>query len=77
MSTVSPGMSARVAEAAEEKGIKYLRAPVSGSTQFAESAALTVLASGPDPATLWNHEGHGKRGIRLFRYKILIAFLLG
>jgi len=50
MSTVSPGMSARVAEAAEKKGIKYLRAPVSGSTQFAESAALTVLASGPKEA---------------------------
>ena len=50
MSTVSPGASARVAEKAREKGIAYLRAPVSGSTQFAESGRLTILASGPREA---------------------------
>jgi len=50
MSTVSPATSARVAEAAEKKGIQYLRAPVSGSTDSAASAALTILASGPREA---------------------------
>jgi 3-hydroxyisobutyrate dehydrogenase len=50
MSTVSPGVSARVAEKAREKGVAYLRAPVSGSTQFAEAGRLTILASGPREA---------------------------
>ena len=50
MSTVSPVMSARVSRAAEEKGIMYLRAPVSGSTEFAEAGTLTVLVSGPKKA---------------------------
>jgi 3-hydroxyisobutyrate dehydrogenase-like beta-hydroxyacid dehydrogenase len=50
MSTVSPVMSARVGGAAEEKGIKYLRAPVSGSTEFAEAGTLTIMASGPKEA---------------------------
>lgn len=47
MSTVSPAISERVAQAAFAKGVQYLRAPVSGSTATAQSAALTVLASGP------------------------------
>lgn len=46
MSTVSPGASARVAAAASDAGVAYLRAPVSGSTALAEAAKLTVLASG-------------------------------
>jgi 3-hydroxyisobutyrate dehydrogenase-like beta-hydroxyacid dehydrogenase len=50
MSTVSPIISARVSEVAEEKGIKYLRAPVSGSTEAAEKASLTIMASGPKDA---------------------------
>jgi len=50
MSTVSPGISARVAEKAREKSVAYLRAPVSGSTVFAESGRLTILASGPREA---------------------------
>lgn len=50
MSTVSPVMSARVNEAAEEKGIRYLRAPVSGSTEYAEAGTLTILVSGPEKA---------------------------
>jgi len=48
MSTVSPAVSARIAEIAEKKGIQYLRAPVSGSTESAVTAALTILASGPE-----------------------------
>ena len=47
MSTVSPGVSAELAEACAGQGVGYLRAPVSGSVAFAEAAKLTVLASGP------------------------------
>jgi 3-hydroxyisobutyrate dehydrogenase-like beta-hydroxyacid dehydrogenase len=50
MSTVSPIISARVSEGAKDKGIKYLRAPVSGSTEAAEKASLTIMASGPKDA---------------------------
>ncbi len=50
MSTVSPALSSRVAEAAAGKHIKYLRAPVSGSTESAGAGALTILASGPREA---------------------------
>ena len=50
MSTVSPATSARVAKAAEKKGVQYLRAPVSGSTGSAPGATLTILASGPREA---------------------------
>jgi 3-hydroxyisobutyrate dehydrogenase len=46
MSTVSPGCSAEIAAALADRGIAYLRAPLSGSTALAEKAALTVLASG-------------------------------
>jgi 3-hydroxyisobutyrate dehydrogenase-like beta-hydroxyacid dehydrogenase len=47
MSTVSPVASMGVAEAAEKKGIKYLRAPVMGSIPRAESRTLGILVSGP------------------------------
>ncbi len=50
MSTVSPAASAKVAAKAQERGIDYLRAPVSGGVALAETAKLTVLLSGPDPA---------------------------
>ena len=50
MSTVSPAASARVAEVAEKNGIKYLRAPVSGSTVLAAEGTLTIFASGPRDA---------------------------
>jgi len=50
MSTVSPVASARVAAAAEKAGVKYLRAPVSGSTALATAATLTIFASGPKDA---------------------------
>jgi len=50
MSTVSPDCSARIADALENKGVHYLRAPLSGSTVSAEDATLTVLASGDKPA---------------------------
>lgn len=50
MSTVSPGISARVAAALAERRVAYLRAPVSGSTATAVSGELTVLVSGPEAA---------------------------
>lgn len=46
MSTVSPDCSAEVAASLAAKGIRYVRAPVSGSTTTAEQGLLTVLASG-------------------------------
>lgn len=46
MSTVSPECSTEVAAALSTAGIRYVRAPVSGSTITAEQGALTVLASG-------------------------------
>jgi 3-hydroxyisobutyrate dehydrogenase-like beta-hydroxyacid dehydrogenase len=50
MSTVSPDCSAEIAAALLDRGIAYLRAPLSGSTALAEKAALTVLASGDEQA---------------------------
>lgn len=50
MSTVSPEASAEVAAAAQDAGIGYLRAPVSGSTALAEAGTLTIMASGPREA---------------------------
>jgi 3-hydroxyisobutyrate dehydrogenase-like beta-hydroxyacid dehydrogenase len=50
MSTVSPAVSARIGDVAEKKGVQYLRAPVSGSTESAVNAALTILVSGPEDA---------------------------
>ena len=50
MSTISPAMSAKVAEAATEKHINYLRAPVNGTVMQAEAASLVILCSGPKTA---------------------------
>lgn len=50
LSTVSPELSAEVAEALESKGVAYLRAPVSGSTATASSGMLSVMVSGPEDA---------------------------
>lgn len=50
MSTVSPALSEQVAAAAKQRGIHYLRAPVSGSTATATAAALTIFVSGPQEA---------------------------
>lgn len=47
MSTVSPAISGLVAERCSERGIAYLRAPVSGSTALAAAGGLTILVSGP------------------------------
>lgn len=50
MSTVSPQTSETVSGILKEKGIQYLRAPISGSTAMAEQASLTILASGDKAA---------------------------
>ncbi len=46
MSTVTPMVSRRVAEEASRRGVFYLRAPISGSTLFAERGELTIYVSG-------------------------------
>lgn len=46
MSTVSPGLSRRLAEDLSRHDIGYLRCPISGSTALARTGALTALASG-------------------------------
>lgn len=50
MSTVSPEVSSRVGEQVDKFGLAYLRAPVSGSTDAAKAASLTILVSGPREA---------------------------
>ena len=47
ISTVSPSASRKVAERLEQRGVPYLRSPVSGSTMMAESGSLTAMVSGP------------------------------
>lgn len=50
LSTVSPAASARVAALADEAGILYLRAPVSGNPSVVQSGNLTFIVSGPREA---------------------------
>ena len=50
MSTVSTVASERVAVAAKEAGVNYLRAPVSGTVASAIDRKLIVFASGPEGA---------------------------
>ena len=46
ISTVSPAVSARVATAAEEASVAYLRAPVSGNPTVVRAGTLTFVVSG-------------------------------
>jgi 3-hydroxyisobutyrate dehydrogenase-like beta-hydroxyacid dehydrogenase len=46
-STVGPVASATVAEALRPRRVAYLRAPISGSVNLAESGGLTTFVSGP------------------------------
>ena len=48
MSTVSPESSAKVAETAKQKKLRFLRAPVSGSTPAAAAGTLTIMVSGDE-----------------------------
>jgi 3-hydroxyisobutyrate dehydrogenase-like beta-hydroxyacid dehydrogenase len=47
MSTVSPGLSAKISKAALSNNINYLRAPVNGTVMQAETSSLVILVSGP------------------------------
>ncbi len=47
-STVSPPVSIRLAEAAKKRGVRFIEAPVSGSTPEAEKGQLVVLAGGSE-----------------------------
>lgn len=49
-STVSPEVSARVADLLRDRGITYLRAALSGNNVMAQAAQLTLLVSGPKAA---------------------------
>jgi 3-hydroxyisobutyrate dehydrogenase len=86
MSTVSPATSVRIAEAAEKKGVQYLRAPVSGSTESAVKAALTILVSGPEEPFAQCRPIFEKLGQKIFhvgprdqaRYlKLLVNMMVG
>ncbi len=46
-STVSVAISAEIARLAEARGVRYLRAPVSGSVLLADAGKLGMLVSGP------------------------------
>ena len=48
--TVGPAASVKVAETLAAQGIAYLRAPISGSVNLAESGGLTTFVSGPKAA---------------------------
>ncbi len=47
-STVSPDASRRLAEVATKQGVRFVEAPVSGSTPEAETGKLVVLAAGKE-----------------------------
>lgn len=49
-STVSAGISEELAEATAQRGVTYLRAPVSGNPVSAEAGQLSALVSGPKDA---------------------------
>jgi 3-hydroxyisobutyrate dehydrogenase-like beta-hydroxyacid dehydrogenase len=48
--TAGPAASVKVAETLAARGIAYLRAPISGSVNLAESGGLTTFVSGPKAA---------------------------
>jgi 3-hydroxyisobutyrate dehydrogenase-like beta-hydroxyacid dehydrogenase len=48
MSTVSPDVSAEVAEAAAQSGIKFVRAPVSGNPAAVRAGNLSIVVSGSE-----------------------------
>ncbi len=46
MSTIAPSISRKLAAAAQEKGVHFLDAPVSGGSQGAVNGALTIMVGG-------------------------------
>jgi 3-hydroxyisobutyrate dehydrogenase len=49
-STIDPATARRVADAARQRGLEMLDAPVSGGTAGAEAGTLTFIVGGPDAA---------------------------
>jgi 3-hydroxyisobutyrate dehydrogenase len=66
MSTVSPAISARIGQIAEEKSVRHLRSTVSGSTESAISASLTILVSGPEDTFVHCRPIFEKLGQKIF-----------
>ncbi len=50
LSTISPDLNRKIAKSAEEKGLDYLGAPVSGSVMGAENATLAIMVGGKKEA---------------------------
>jgi 3-hydroxyisobutyrate dehydrogenase-like beta-hydroxyacid dehydrogenase len=50
MSTISAGTSAQIAEACDQRGVRYLRAPVSGNPSVVVTGNLGIIISGPRKA---------------------------
>jgi 3-hydroxyisobutyrate dehydrogenase len=48
-STISPDLAVKIAAAAEQAGMEFLDAPVSGGTVGAEQATLSIMAGGGKP----------------------------
>ena len=51
-STISPGLSRRLAEAHRQKGQSFVAAPVLGRPEAAQAARLVVVAAGPPEAVV-------------------------
>ena len=47
MSTIAPSDARRLAEALTDRGMRFVDAPVTGSSPKAEAGTLTIMASGP------------------------------
>jgi len=79
MSTVSVAVSERVAEAAAEARVGYLRVPVSGNPTVVRGGTLTMMVSGPEdlaaavdrllraigPTVLYVGDGEAARAVKL------------
>jgi 3-hydroxyisobutyrate dehydrogenase-like beta-hydroxyacid dehydrogenase len=86
MSTISPELSRRLHQAANERGIKLLDVAISGSTPAVDAGAITLLAGGDkdtfeqcvpiyEPiARQWFLIGPGSSGVQM---KLVINLLLG
>jgi 3-hydroxyisobutyrate dehydrogenase-like beta-hydroxyacid dehydrogenase len=55
-STISPKQARTLAEMAEEHGIRFLDAPISGGVEGARAGTLSVMVGG-NPSTLEEHRG--------------------
>jgi 3-hydroxyisobutyrate dehydrogenase/glyoxylate/succinic semialdehyde reductase len=86
MSTIDPQSSAEFAAALEQNGIGYLRAPVTGSTEYAMEGTLGIMVSGdrnlydeamPLLRILGNRQIYLGSGEEARYFKIIINMLLG